>query len=221
MSFFEIKPKVFIILIIYVTLFYMTTTIFSYSYLRTTQYENVNIGYTGVPTNVYETQIPYENMTEEQQSEAQTEATKKGALEGGILGFLVGGGIVVGSFLLGCVTGGAGWVGIPWGVTIMASSASIGAVGGMLYENAKLEGLIEPLPIEVIFDLIIYTFDTVLNLIHTFASFITFGFVENQVVPSIPYPFNLISFLCVFPVVVVITIWVVGVVIQGVEAIRG
>jgi|GEM_PF-5610081 len=199
-TFFSIRPKVAIIMILYITLAYCCC----FAFASSSDFSNADEGIILYNAGTIDVKVNETEPTEEEQSQNQ----------GIDLGLLLGGG--GGLFSLWALSRGGSekkeifkWVSI-----FSPLMASTGYVAGYGLSKVGVN-----LHIGEAVELIMMFIGHIYNLIYVMLDFLTFGIIDNPQVPSIPYPFNIIPLVMVFPVFIVVVIWLAGLIIEGLKAL--
>jgi hypothetical protein len=199
-SFFHIKPKILVLMVIYMSLMYAC----NYAFVSGANYENTQFGYMSSTSKLVN--VETENKT-------QQERTTDGAIEGGIVGFLFGCVAVAIGVLLTPVTGG---ISLAVALAVVGGFTGVGATAGAIqgYTNVTVE-------IWIISDVIEFfknISENIVNFIKMLLDFLSFGVINSANTPNIPYPFNLIPFLFTLPIIAILGIWITGLAIESLKA---
>lgn len=190
----EIKPKLLVLLIIYVSLIYACNLAFTVG----ATYDNTQFGVVSPNTG----RVKTDNMTAEETANV-----------GGAVGFTSLFGLVgIGAFL-GVDKRILTYVGLLVSPITTATGYGIGYLAGS--GNESLIGVND------IFIIIHNMIDSVLNFILMLFDFMTFGVLNtSNDIPSIPYPFNLIPFIMTLPVVIIIFVWITSAILEAINSAK-
>lgn len=201
-TFFSIRPKVAIIMLIYVGLAYSCC----FAFAQGTNYSNVDKGITVYSAGTIEVTTVNESAPPTEEEEAQNQGLDLALLIGS------GGGL----FSIWAITRSQGEKKelLKWAMLFNPIVTTGSYVAG--YQLSKM-GV--NLGVGQMVNLIMTFINHIFNLIFMMLDFLTFGIVDSPYVPSIPYPFNLIPIFMVLPITIIIFVWLAGLIIEGLKAL--
>lgn len=199
-SFFHVKPKIIVLMIIYMSLIYAC----NYAFVSGATMENTQFGYMSSTSSIVD--VKPENKTQVQRT---TDGATKGALVGAILGCIA---VAVGVIL----TPFTGGISLGLALVVVGGFTGVGATIGAIqgYTGAT----IEIWGISQVIGFFQELAENIINFIRMLLDFLSFGVINSANTPNIPYPFNLIPFLLTMPIILILGVWIIGLAIESLKA---